>query len=103
MLCNCTLLFVIVNYSQCFDIIAMRLHIEDLCRFGVNLGLEFKDVDEIQNSKNKSYYKVAKVLDLWHQKAGAKADIHIIIGVLRHIDKVAIAEELQDYLDHSRN
>lgn len=87
-----------MNFGQCFDIIAMQLHIDDLCRFGVNLGFEFKQIDEIKISNSKSYDKVAKVLDLWHQKLGSKADIHKIIEVLRHIDKVAIAEELEEYL-----
>ncbi|EDV29201.1 uncharacterized protein TRIADDRAFT_52843 [Trichoplax adhaerens] len=82
--------------TEFFDIIAEKLHINDLLRLGNLLHLSEKEVDEIKLREHGGYDKVYKVLKLWKNNAGQKADISVVVAALRKMKKNSIADQLEE-------
>ncbi|RDD37911.1 Kinesin light chain [Trichoplax sp. H2] len=79
-----------------FDIIAEKLHIDDLLRLGILLHLSETEIDEIKLREQSRYDKVYKVLKLWENNAGQNADICVVVAALRKMKKISIVDQLEE-------
>ena len=92
-----------LEYQECFDIIASELDSNSVFSLGIKLKLPHREVNEIRKRNITLYEKIFDILVSWREKSGLKADINQIITVLKNMQKKAIADQIEQKLDLLKN